>query len=226
MLVAIRALLNADELALCRTRLTEAPWVDGRITAGYQSAEVKRNLQLPEGCGLARELSALVLRALERDMTFLSAALPRHVYPPLFNRYESGMDFGAHVDNAIRQITNTGQRIRTDISATLFLSAPEDYDGGELIVEDTFGTKSVKLPAGDMVLYPASSLHRVTPVTRGCRDAAFFWVQSMVKDHSERRLLYDLDRTILGLTERLPRDPALPRLVAHYHNLVRKWAEA
>jgi PKHD-type hydroxylase len=205
--------------------LANAPWTDGRITAGYQSAKVKENQQLPEECAEALELGALVMRALERNGTFLSATLPRHVFPPLFNRYREGMGFGAHVDNAVRQIGNTAHRIRTDIAATLFLSAPEDYDGGELVVDDTYGAHAVKLAAGDMVVYPATSLHRVSPVTRGTRDAAFFWVQSMVRGDAERTLLFDLDRTILDLTQRMPNDQALPRLTAHYHNLVRRWAE-
>jgi PKHD-type hydroxylase len=223
MLVQVPHVLDDDALAKMRARLAEAAWVDGRQTAGHQSARVKENVQLAEDSLDARELGDLLVRALERNGLFIAAALPRHVFPPLFNKYEPGMGFGAHVDNAIRQIGNSGQRIRTDVSATLFLNAPEDYDGGELIVEDTFGTHSVKLPTGDMILYPATSLHRVMPVTRGARIASFFWIQSLVKDDSERTMLFELDRTIAELGQRSPNDPALVRLTATYHNLVRKW---
>lgn len=224
MLLHVPHVLTPDELALCRERLASAPWADGRVTAGYQSAKVKENLQLPQDCAEARELGALVLGALNRNALFVSAALPRTVYPPLFNKYETGMSFGAHVDNAIRPFP--GGRIRTDVSATLFLSEPEEYDGGELTIEDTYGTRGVKLPAGDMILYPATSLHRVEPVTRGARVACFFWVQSMVKDDGERRLLFDLDRAVVSIGAELPDHPALPQLTAIYHNLVRKWGEA
>ncbi|GGF26894.1 PKHD-type hydroxylase [Aliidongia dinghuensis] len=225
MLLQIPGVLSADEVALCRDRLDRADWHDGRLTAGHQSARVKVNQQLPETDPVARELSELVLRALERAPDFLAAALPRHVYPPLFNRYVPGMSFGAHVDNAVRQVPGTAYRLRTDVSATLFLSAPEDYDGGELVVEDTYGTHSVKLPAGDMVLYPATSLHRVMPVTRGARVAAFFWTQSMVKDDGERSLLFDLDLGIREFAKTAPEAPAALRLTACYHNLLRRWAE-
>jgi PKHD-type hydroxylase len=222
MIVRIPQLLTAEELANIRERLANASWVDGRATAGHQGAKVKSNLQLAEDSEDARTLGAIVLRALERNGLFMSAALPRHVYPPLFNKYEPGMTFGTHIDGAIRQIGQ--QRIRTDISATLFLNAPEDYDGGELLVEDTYGAHSVKLPAGDMVIYPATSLHRVTPVTRGARIASFFWVQSLVKDDSERSLLFDLDRAVAELGQAVPSDSAaMLRLTASYHNLVRKW---
>jgi PKHD-type hydroxylase len=224
MLVQIPRVLDDAALAQMRARLAKATWVDGRATAGYQSAQVKENLQLAEDSADARELGEIVVRALERNGLFIAAALPRNVYPPLFNKYEPGMGFGSHVDNAIRPVGNTGQRIRTDVSATLFLSAPEDYDGGELVVEDTFGTHSVKLQAGDMILYPATSLHHVAPVTRGARIASFFWIQSMVKDDGERTILFELDRTIMELGQRSPNDPALVRLTATYHNLVRKWS--
>lgn len=224
MLVQIPHVLDGVAIAQMRARLAGATWVDGRATAGHQSARVKENVQLAEDSADARELGDIVLRALERNGMFIAAALPRSVFPPLFNKYEPGMGFGAHVDNAIRQIGDTGRRIRTDVSATLFLNAPEDYDGGELVVEDTYGTHSVKLPAGDMILYPATSLHRVAPVTRGARIASFFWIQSLVKDDSERTLLFDLDRTIMELGQRSPDDAALVRLTATYHNLVRKWS--
>jgi PKHD-type hydroxylase len=225
MLIQIPKLLNDEELALCRERLAKAAWMDGRVTAGAQSAKVKENLQLAEGSTDAKELGAIILRALERSGTFISATLPRAVYPPLFNKYEPGMAFGAHVDNAIRQIPGTPNRIRTDISATLFLSSPEDYDGGELLIEDTYGAHSVKLGVGDLIVYPATSLHRVAPVTRGARLAAFFWIQSMVKEDSERALLFDLDRAIIEATGAIPDSAALVRLTVCYHNLVRKWTE-
>jgi PKHD-type hydroxylase len=225
MLLQIPAVLTAEQVTHCRTRLDQADWRDGRITAGPQSARVKANEQLPDHDGTARELGDLVTRALERSPQFIAAALPRHVFPPLFNRYVPGMSFGAHVDNAIRQVPGTSHRLRTDISATLFLSAPEDYDGGELVVEDTYGTHSVKLAAGDMVLYPATSLHQVLPVTRGARVAAFFWIQSMVRDDGERGLLFDLDLGIREIVQADPEAPAAVRLTACYHNLLRRWAE-
>jgi PKHD-type hydroxylase len=224
-LVRVPGVLSADQLTSVRALLVDAPWGDGRVTAGYQSAKVKANLQLPEDCEAARRMGDIVLGALERSALFISAILPRQISPPLFNRYEEGMSFGNHVDNAVRQVGNTPHRIRTDVSATLFLSAPEDYDGGELIVEDTFGAHSVKLAAGDMVVYPASSLHRVAPVTRGARLAAFFWVQSMVRDDGERAILFDLDRSIASLARDIPDNPNVARLTACYHNLVRRWAE-
>jgi PKHD-type hydroxylase len=225
MIVRVPAVLSADQLAAAHALLADAPWADGRVTAGHQSARVKENLQLPEDSDASRKLRDIVVTALERNPLFIAAALPARVFPPLFNRYEPGMNFGAHIDNAIRQVTGTAHRIRTDISATLFLSAPEDYDGGELIVEDAYGAHAAKLAAGDMILYPATSLHRVTPVTRGARIAAFFWVQSMVKDDGQRRILFDLDRSIAELTQAAPENPALVRLTACYHNLVRQWAE-
>jgi PKHD-type hydroxylase len=223
MLLHIPHVLDAAALATMRERLAEAAWVDRRVTAGHQSAKVKENLQLAEDSIEACELGGMVVSALEKNGLFISAALPRNVFPPLFNKYEPGMGFGAHVDNALRQVGNTARRIRTDVSATLFLNAPKDYDGGELIVEDTYGNHSVKLPAGDMILYPATSLHRVAPVTRGARIASFFWIQSLVKDDSERTILFELDRAIAELAQTLPDSPALVRLTATYHNLVRKW---
>jgi PKHD-type hydroxylase len=229
MLIRIPQLLSPDEVAHCRARLAEAVWVDGRVTAGPQSAKVKENQQVAEDSAEARELGAIVLGALERSPTFIAAALPRHVFPPLFNHYAEGMGFGAHVDNAIRQVGDTPMRMRTDVSATVFLSEPDDYDGGELLVEGVYGAHAVKLPAGDMVLYPATSLHRVAPVTRGARVASFFWVQSLVRDDGERTLLFELDRGIAEIGQTLgssgPGNPALVRLTACYHNLVRKWTE-
>ena len=226
MLLQVPKVLDADQVAQCRRMLDDADWADGRITAGYQSAQAKHNLQLPEDAPVARELGDMILAALQRSPLFLSAALPLKVFPPLFNRYAGGHAFGNHVDNAIRQVRGTPHRIRTDLSATLFLSAPDEYDGGELVVEDTFGTHAVKLPAGDMILYPASSLHLVRPVTRGARTASFFWIQSMVRDDGERTVLYDLDRATQQVHRDLPDSPAALQLTGVYHNLLRRWADA
>src|SRR5262247_2225264 len=196
MLLPIPKVLTEAQVARCRERLERAPWVDGTITAGHQSAKAKHNLQIPEGSPEAREMGEMIVAALERSPLFISAALPHRIFPPLFNRYDETMDFGFHVDNAVRQLTGTGLRIRTDLAVTLFISRPDEYDGGELVVEDTYGTHSVKLPAGHLILYPATSLHRVSPITRGSRWASFFWVQSMVKDDGKRRELFELDGAI------------------------------
>lgn len=225
MLLQIPQVLTAEQVAQCRQALDGADWADGRITAGYQSAQAKHNEQLPEDAPIARELGDVVLKALQGNPLFLSAALPLKVFPPLFNRYAGGQSFGSHVDNAIRQVRGTPHRVRTDLSATLFLSDPSEYDGGELVVEDTYGTHSVKLPAGDLVLYPASSLHLVKPVTRGARVASFFWIQSMVRDDGERTLLYDLDRAVQQVHRDLPDSPASVQLTGVYHNLLRRWAD-
>ena len=225
MLLQIPDLLDAAQLARCREVLDAADWADGRITAGYQSARAKDNAQLPEDSPVARELGELVLGALQRNALFVSAALPLKVFPPLFNRYAGGQSFGSHVDNAIRPIRGTPHRVRTDLSATLFLSAPDEYDGGELVIEDTYGTHAVKLPAGHLVLYPASSLHLVRPVTRGARGASFFWVQSMVRDDAQRTLLYDLDRAVQEVHRDLPDSAAAVGLTGVYHNLLRRWAD-
>jgi PKHD-type hydroxylase len=225
MIARIPALLDGQRLAAIEALLRQASWEDGRVTAGFQAAQAKRNLQLAQDSPIARQAGEIVLRALERHPEFISAALPRHVYPPLFNRYEPGMSFGSHVDNAVRQVPGTPHRLRVDISATLFLSRQEDYEGGELIIEDTFGAHSVKLAAGDMVLYPAGSLHRVQPLTRGARVAAFFWVQSMVREDGERTLLFEMDTAIRELTASAADADALLRLTACYHNLLRRWAE-
>lgn len=229
MLIRIPEVLTADQVQLLRRRLAGAgsAWVDGRATAGHQGALVKRNLQIAEDAPVAHELGAIILGALERHPLFLSASLPGIVYPPMFNRYEAdgGMHFGRHVDGAVRLLPGTGMKIRTDVSATLFLSSPDEYDGGELQVDDTYGTHSVKLPAGDLVLYPASSVHRVTPVTRGARIAAFFWVQSLVRDDAQRALLFDLDMALVRLTQDMPGNEALVSLTGSYHNLLRMWAE-
>ena len=225
MIVHVPGLLDAAQLREVRARLEGAPWEDGRATAGHQSAEVKHNLQLPRDAAAAREAGQLIVRALERSALFISAALPHHVFPPLFNCYQSGMEFGEHVDNAVRQIPGTVHRLRTDLSATLFLSAPADYDGGELVVEDTFGSHAIKQPAGDLVVYAASSRHRVTRVTRGTRLAAFFWVQSMVRDEGERQLLHELDSSIRTLAQARTAQTSLVQLTACYHNLLRRWAQ-
>ena len=225
MIVRIPRLLDAPRLAAIESLLREGSWEDGRATAGFQSAPVKHNLQLAPGSAAANQAGEIVLRALERHPDFVSATLPRHVYPPLFNRYEPGMGFGAHVDNAVRQIPGTHHRLRIDVSATLFLSRIEDYDGGELVIEDTFGAHSVKLAAGDMVVYPASSLHKVEPVTRGARVAAFFWVQSMVRDDAARTTLFEMDTAIREITASGADGNALLRLTACYHNLLRRWAD-
>jgi PKHD-type hydroxylase len=227
MLVQLPKVLGEAQLGAMRTKLASAgaAWVDGRATAGHQGTLVKSNLQIAEDSPIARELGDVVLAALERNPLFISAALPSRVYPPMFNRYEGGMHFGSHVDGAVRLVPGTGVKIRTDMSATLFLAPPEDYDGGELLVEDSYGMQRVKLPAGDMVLYPAGSLHRVEPVTRGTRLASFFWVQSMVRDDAQRTLLYDLDMAIMRLTRDAPGSPALVSLTGCYHNLLRMWSE-
>ena len=225
MLLQIPDVLTGEQLANARRTIMEAEWVDGRVTAGHQSARAKTNLQLPEDSPAARHVGDVIVTALQRNPLFLSAALPLRVFPPLFNRYEGGQSFGNHVDNAIRQVTGTPHRIRTDLSATLFLSGPDEYDGGELFVEDTYGVHSVKLPAGHMVLYPSSSLHNVRPVTRGARLASFFWIQSMVRDDSDRTLLFDLDSAIQRISQEAPDHPASVQLTGVYHNLLRRWAE-
>jgi PKHD-type hydroxylase len=226
MLLTIPEVLNATQVSRATEVLQAADWVDGRVTAGHQSARAKDNRQLPEGSPAARELGEMILNALGQNALFISAALPLRVFPPLFNRYEGGQSFGTHVDNALRQIPGTGHRIRTDISATLFFAPPDSYDGGELIVEDTFGIHSVKLPAGHMVIYPASSLHHVKPVTRGARIASFFWIQSMVRDDSQRTLLFDLDTAIQHVNQITSEPSASVRLTGVYHNLLRRWADA
>ena len=225
MIVQVPNVLNPDQIARCREVMSRASWIDGRVTAGYQSAVVKDNRQLPEHSPEARELGDMVVAALERSPMFITAALPLRVFPPLFNRYEGGEKFGAHLDNSIRQIPGTSYRIRTDISATLFLSTPEEYDGGELVIDDAYGAHAVKLNAGDMVVYPATSLHHVKPVTRGVRLASFFWVQSMVRDDSNRTLLFDLDIAINKVNQALPNHGAVVELTNCYHNLLRRFAE-
>ncbi|MCC6380787.1 MAG: Fe2+-dependent dioxygenase [Burkholderiales bacterium] len=226
MLLHVPDVLTADEVRRIRARIDAADWVDGNVTSGHQSARAKTNLQLPEDSDAARECGEAILAALARSALFFSAALPRQVYPPLFNRYGVGMTFGNHVDSAIRVHPPTSRRIRTDVSATLFLTPPEDYDGGELTIEDTYGTQGVKLPAGDLVVYPATSVHRVTPVTRGERTSSFFWIESMVRDDGERSLLFDMDMALVRLARDAKDHPSLVTLTGCYHNLLRRWGDA
>ena len=226
MLLEIPDVLNRSQLSEIRRLMAAADWIDGNATSGEQSAQAKRNMQLPEESDLARQLGQVVLTALSRSPLFISAALPQKVFPPLFNRYAEGEAFGAHIDNAIRRVSGTDHRVRSDLSATLFLNEPEDYDGGELRILDTYGGQSVKLRAGRMVLYPASSVHQVTPVTRGARLASFFWIQSMVREDAARSLLFDLDRAVQALAaDRGLKDAEVIRLTGIYHNLLRRWAE-
>jgi PKHD-type hydroxylase len=224
MMLHVPKVLDATQVADFRKRLAVAGWTDGRITAGYQSARAKNNLQLPESDPVAHELSAAVRAALDRSPLLFAAALPRRIFTPLFNLYEEGNGFGDHVDNAVRY-EQTGQPVRTDLSATLFLSGPDEYDGGELVIGAASGIHSVKLPAGDMVLYPATTIHKVEAITRGERHACFFWIQSMVRDEGERTLLFNLDLAIQKLNQDHPGDAAAVELVGVYHNLLRKWAE-
>lgn len=225
MIIAIPDVLNAEQVKEARKVLDQAEWIDGRVTAGYQSAQAKVNLQVPENHPAARQLGEMILAALGKNPLFHSSALPLKVFPPLFNRYITGQSFGTHVDNAIRYVSGTSARIRTDLSATLFISDPEDYEGGELSVEDTYGVQRVKLPAGHMVLYPASSLHHVTPVIRGIRTASFFWIQSMVRDDGQRTILYDLDLAIQRIGRDYPGHDSAVQLIGVYNNLLRQWAE-
>lgn len=226
MLLHIPHVLDDQELAECRRLLASADWVDGRVTAGSQSTQVKHNQQLPEEDPAAAQARALVLQALSASALFFTAALPRRIYPPLFNRYGGAANFfGNHIDNAIRTHPASARHVRCDLSATLFLTAPDAYDGGELIIEDSFGMQRVKLPAGDLVLYPASSVHRVEPVTRGERVASFMWIESMVREPDRRQVLYDLDMGILALRNDGGDTPAVVRLTGCYHNLLRMWAD-
>ena len=225
-MIQIPDVLTPDEVAHCRAILDAAAWVDGNATSGFQAAMAKTNQQLPHDGAAAREVGAIIVQALQANPLFVSAALPRTILPPLFNRYGVGMGFGDHVDNAIRRDPSSGLPLRTDLSATLFLSDPDDYDGGELVVEDAFGSHIVKLPAGGLILYPASSLHHVTTVTRGARMASFFWIQSLVRDDAKRGLLLDMDVAIQRLSVAVGAvDPSVLSLTGTYHNLLRMWAE-
>jgi len=224
MLIEIPGVLTAAQVREARAQLDATAWVDGRATAGPQSAQVKDNEQLPEDHPLARDLGRAIIGAQQQHPLFMSAALPLRVFPPLFNRYGEGRAFGSHVDNAIRYAGGS-QPLRTDLSLTLFLAEPDEYDGGELMVEDTYGVHAVKLPAGHAVLYPSTSLHHVRPVTRGCRVASFFWIQSMIRSDGDRALLFDLDSAIQRLVVDQPEHPSLVPLTGVYHNLLRRWAE-
>lgn len=223
MLLEIPAVLSPAQVSDVRARLAAAEWIDGRATAGPQSARVKDNQQLPEDHPLARDLGRLIVDALQQQPLFVAAALPLKIFPPLFNRYAEGHAFGNHVDNAIRYAS--GGALRTDLSLTLFISEPADYNGGELMVEDTYGVHAVKLPAGHAILYPSTSLHHVRPVTRGCRVASFSWIQSMVRSDADRALIFDLDTAIQRLAGEAPHHPAVVSLTGVYHNLLRRWAE-
>jgi PKHD-type hydroxylase len=225
MLLHVPQVLNTKELAELQALIAKAEWTDGKVTAGTQSEQVKRNIQLPETSSDAEMARQVVLKALSRNALFFSAALPKKIYPPLFNQYRDGMDFGAHIDNAVRTHAITGMHVRTDISCTLFLAEPDSYDGGELVIEDTYGHQVVKLAAGDMVLYPGTSLHHVRPVTRGARLASFFWVQSMIRDDAQRTLLSDMDAAIATLRQNIGDNAAVIRLTGNYHNLIRMWAD-
>lgn len=225
MLVRIAKVLSAEELAQCRERLGSADWQDGRHSAGYLSRRVKDNAQLADADPVARALGELILNALDRSALFTSAALPLKIVPPLFNRYESDQTYGYHIDGAIRPVTGTPHKVRTDLSATLFLSDPDEYDGGELIVRDSLGERSVKFAAGDMALYPGTSVHRVSPVTRGSRLASFFWIESMVRDQNQRSILFQLDKATQAIAAELPEHPAVVDMAGVYHNLLRCWAD-
>lgn len=225
MLLHIPNVLTAEQVAHMRGVLDRTDWEDGRITAGPQAAKVKRNQQLTEEHPVAQQLGEIVLKALGRSELFLSAALPHRVFPPLFNSYSGGGQFGMHVDTAVRDVRSKGIRVRTDLSATLFLSAPEEYDGGELVMEDTYGAHAAKLPAGDLVLYPSTSLHRVNPVTRGARIASFFWVQSLVREDAQRTLLFEMDSALQNLNKTVADHPSMVQLTGVYHNLLRRWAD-
>lgn len=225
MMLHIPAVLSGTEVTALRQQLEASLWVDGRQTVGAQGAQVKRNRQLPEHAEMTREMGQIVLAALKKNTTFFSAALPLRIVPPLFNVYADGEHYGYHIDGAIREIPHTDIIVRTDLSATLFLSEPEDYEGGELEVADTYGTHEVKLPAGDLILYPSTSLHQVKPVTKGVRVCAFFWMQSMVRDASRRAMLFEMDQNIQSLRGKMGDCPEVLSLTGQYHNLVRMWAE-
>lgn len=226
MLLHIPDVLTQEQVAQCREILTASTWVDGNVTSGTQAAKAKNNLQLPEESDSAIALQKIILDALSNNALFFTAALPKKIFPPLFNCYTGEFNtFGNHVDNAIRTLRGGGKRVRSDLSFTLFFSDPEEYDGGELVIEDTFGSQIVKLPAGDLVLYPSSSVHRVEPVTSGARISCFTWLESMIRETDRRRLLFDLDMSIMAFRERLGDDDDTVKLTSIYHNLLRTWAE-
>ena len=225
MLLAIPNVLSPEQVVEARKILEAAEWVDGKVSAGHQGARVKDNMQLPADHPAARQVGAMIAKALGANPLFMSAALPLHILPPMFNRYSGGQTFGTHVDGSIRTVPGTNHRLRTDLSCTLFFAGPEEYDGGELIIEDTYGSKSVKLPAGHMILYPSTSLHQVTPVTRGTRLCSFFWLQSMIRDNAQRSLLFDMDVAIQRLGAENATHPSVVSLTGVYHNLLRQWAE-
>ncbi len=225
MLLSIPQVLNKDQVAQARAILESAEWIDGSVTAGYQSTLAKNNIQLPEESEASRQVGDMILEALALQPIFMSAALPSKIFPPLFNCYQNGHAFGEHIDNAVRHVKGVPVKIRTDLSMTLFLSEPDEYDGGELIVQDTYGEHTIKLTSGDMVLYPSTSLHRVTAVTRGQRLCSFFWLQSMVARDDQRSLLFDMDTVIQQLRESYNDDPALIKLTGVYHNLLRQWVQ-
>jgi PKHD-type hydroxylase len=225
MLIHIPGVFSPEEVDRIRAALEQADWADGKITAGHQSAKAKHNLQLPDAHPLSKEIGAALLERLWDHPLFMSAALPNKVFPPLLNCYKAGGNFDFHVDNAVRQARGNPERVRTDLSTTVFFSHPQDYDGGELVIQDTFGPREVKLAAGDLVLYPGTSLHKVNPVTRGARYAAFFWTQSLVREDAQRALLFEMDTAIQQLTRDVPEHPSLIHLTGAYHNLLRRWVD-
>ncbi|TYK64981.1 Fe2+-dependent dioxygenase [Colwellia echini] len=225
MLLRIPNVLSKEQIKHIKTAMLAADWADGNITAGYQSSQAKNNLQLPENSPLVREMGDLILSALAKSNMFMSAALPLKIFPPLFNCYQGGGNFGVHVDNAIRQVPGTHVKVRTDLSMTLFISEPDEYEGGELTIEDTFGSQKVKLAAGDMILYPSTSLHHVTPVTKGRRLASFFWLQSLVNSDEKRSILYDMDMAIQSLRTKVNDSPEIIQLTGVYHNMLRQWSQ-
>lgn len=225
MMLHVPEVLTAEQVAQIRSRLDATDWVDGRATVGPQGAQVKKNRQLPETSPVAQELGNIILQALARQPLYFSAALPLRTVPPLFNRYEGGEHYGNHIDGSVRAVPGTPVRLRTDVSCTLFLTDPDAYEGGELVVVDSYGTHEVKLPAGDLILYPSTSIHRVEPVTKGARVCSFFWVQSMVRDDWRRHMLYELDRNIQSLRQRVGDCDEIVGMTGHYHNLLRQWSD-
>lgn len=224
MLLCISGIFSTDEAQQIRRQLETAEWMDGKSTAGYQSAQAKHNLQLGQDSELAHSISSVMLPRIWKNPLFYSAALPCKVFPPLYNCYQGGGHFGYHIDNAVRTVPNSAEQVRTDLSATVFFSEPDSYDGGELVIRDTYGEQRIKLAAGDMVLYPSSSLHQVLPVTRGARIASFFWIQSLIREDAQRTMLFEMDQAIQTLLADHPQHPSVLQLSGTYHNLVRRWA--